>query len=71
MPLLRKVKSNGGSFLVVVPIQLAHLLDIDKGTILSIALENNKLVMSPVAQVLEDHEATRRHETTHEGDLNE
>jgi len=54
MPLLRKVKLVGGSFLVVVPIQLAQCLEIEKGTLLSIALENNKIVMTPVAPVLED-----------------
>ncbi|MGB3907465.1 MAG: hypothetical protein WBL02_03415 [Methanomethylovorans sp.] len=63
MSLTRKVKEEGGSYLVCVPRHLAYSLGIRKGSLLSIDLVNKKIVMTPVASVLPDHKATESQTT--------
>lgn len=53
MTLYRKVQLTGGSFLVVIPTHLAQCMGIGKGTTLSIALEQNKLTLTPVAAFID------------------
>ncbi|WP_407356039.1 hypothetical protein [Methanolobus sp. WCC5] len=46
--LQRKVQKIHQSNLVAIPAQLCSMLGIQKGTIMGIDVENNKIVMTPV-----------------------
>lgn len=47
--LQRKVQRIHQSKLVAIPAQLCTMFGIDKGTIMRIDVENNKIVMTPVS----------------------
>lgn len=50
MTLTRKTRRLGGSLLVSIPSQLAAYLGIIEGTPLSIEIDQNKIIMSPVTR---------------------